>query len=534
MESPSNLQRYGVVSLSTAAGSVVWIVGATVFFRSDAKETSLLMVTALVAFLSAMIGVSWLLRDLRPDETVLEDFKRELEKDSLTDLPNQRTLHTELENSIKAAKRAKSTLGVLFIDVDRFKNINDSMGHDAGDELLQRISQRIAGSVRSTDVVARFGGDEFVVLCPDLLNESSVVDLAKQLLRSFDETFPVRETSQKVSASIGITTFDEDDSRTGPELLRDADLAMFTAKRAKTRYALFTEQHRVEVLARQEIEQDLVQAVKEREFNVVYQPLVNLDTGLLYGFEALVRWNHPTKGQIMPGDFLSVAEECGLIGEIGSFVMREACAQAAVWNHLNPQAESIRMGVNLAEQQLLDRDLPSRVTDLLKWAGLKPEQLVLEITEDVMVEHLGGLDTLRELGDLGVGLAIDDFGTGQSSLSYLKQFDMVSTLKVDQSFVRGLESGNADSAIVQAVVSMSDALQLKVVVEGVETHEQCRILQEMGVHVMQGYLFSAPVNPPDGDPAAWFETTLIGSGQGRSRSLRAIDVSSNLLADRWV
>lgn len=475
-----------------------------------------------------MIGVAWLLRNLRPDETALEEYRHEVEHDPLTGLPNQKTLESMLETMIGATRRAKSTLGVLFIDVDRFKNINDSMGHKAGDELLAQMAERITGSVRSSDVVTRFGGDEFVVLCPDLLTERSVVDLARQILASFEPLFEVQGTSQRMSASIGVTTLDGTDQRTSQELLRDADLAMFTAKRGKSRYALFNEQHRLEVLERQEIEQDLVKAVEEKQFNVVYQPLVNLEDGSLYAFEALVRWTHPTKGQIMPGAFLPVAEEVGLIGEIGTFVLREACAQAAVWNHITPDATKIRMSVNLAEQQLLDQKLPERVAEILRWAGLKAEQLVLEITENIIVEHLDGLDPLRELRDLGVWLAVDDFGTGQSSLSYLKQFDMVSSLKIDQSFVKGLENGNADYAIVEAVVSMSEALGLKVIVEGVETESQMRLLKEMGVDVMQGYLFSSPIKPPDRDPAAWFSSTTQGNGS--KSAMRALDVSQRFLA----
>lgn len=520
--------RYGAVSLTTIAASVVWVFGSTVLLRTDGRTTLLLVCTALVTFFSAMIGVAWLLRNLRPDEVALEEYKHESEHDPLTGLPNIKALDPILEELIKSTKRSKSTLGVLFIDVDRLKYIHDSMGHKAGVDLLVQVAERIKLSLRSADVATRFTGYKFVVLCPDLLNERSVVDVARQILKSFERLFEVQGTSQRMSANIGLTTLDSTDERTGQELLRDADLAMFTARIENSRYALFNEQHRLDVLERQELEQDLNQAVEEGQFHVVYQPLVNLDDGTLYAFEALVRWNHPTKGQIMPGVFLSVAEEVGLIGEIGTFVMREACAQAAVWNHLSPEASKIRMSVNLAEQQLLDQKLAERVAETLTWAGLEAEQLVLEITENIIVEHLDGLDPLRELRNLGVSLAVDDFGTGQSSLSYLKQFDMVSTLKIDQSFVRDLEVGNADQAIVEAVISMSEALGLRVVVEGVETESQMRLLKEMGVDVMQGYLFSSPIKPPEGDPAEWFSMTIAGNGSKEAMS--ALDVSHRFLA----
>jgi EAL domain-containing protein (putative c-di-GMP-specific phosphodiesterase class I) len=236
---------------------------------------------------------------------------------------------------------------------------------------------------------------------------------------------------------------------------------------------------------------------------VYYQPIVDVADRSLYGFEALVRWDHPTRGFLGPGQFIPIAEEAGHMSRLGEFVLREACAQAAVWNHISPAAKKVKMSVNLAEQQLVDTGLPRRIADILAWAGMKPEQLVLEITEDVIVDHLDGLDSLRQIRALGVELSIDDFGTGQSSLGYVKQFDMVTNLKIDKRFVRDMRSGDADRAIIEAVVAMASALDMRVVAEGVEFEDQLEELKSLGVGLMQGYLFNTPVGPDLIDPASF-------------------------------
>jgi diguanylate cyclase (GGDEF)-like protein len=445
----------------------------------------------------------------------LDAARHDATHDPLTGLANRSELYRELEQSLAQARADQSVFGVLFLDLDRFKLINDSMGHDAGDELLKAVADRLRASTRSGDVVARLGGDEFVVICRGLLTEESVVTVAQQILRRFAEPVSLKGRDHPVSTSVGVAVADGMEERDPEGLVRDADAAMYVAKRNRSGFAVFDDAHRSYLTNRLDIERDLRRALDEEQLLVYYQPIVDVAADRLYGFEALVRWNHPQRGVLPPGQFLSVAEEARLMPEVGEFVLREACAQAAVWNHLCPEARTIRIGVNVAEQQLVDPELPSLISEILAWSGLHADQLVLEITEDVIVEHLGGLNVLRELHDLGVTLAIDDFGTGQSSLSYVKQFDMVSVLKIDQSFVRDMHIGAADLAIIDAVVAMSSALELRVVAEGVERVDQIGVLADLGIRLMQGFYFNAPLSPDDLlDPHSWFEHDTLSAPDG--------------------
>lgn len=424
--------------------------------------------------------------------------------DNLTGLKNRAELFRLLEESLEHSNRNNTVLGVLFLDLDRFKAINDSMGHDAGDELLRSVANRLRSSVRSTDIVARLGGDEFVVLCRDLISADSVEAAARQIQKQFKDPVDLNGRDHLVSTSIGVAIAGGNDDRDADELLRDADAAMYRAKRTRSGYAIFDEAHRLRVLNRLDIERELVEALDKGQLIVYYQPIVDTSSQSLYAFEALIRWNHPEQGIVGPGYFLDVAEEAGMMSDIGEMVLREACAQAAVWNHISPAARNVKMSVNLAEQQLIDSQFPRKVGEVLKWSGLDPQQLVLEITENVIVEHLAGLTSLRELENMGIYLAIDDFGTGQSGLSYIKQFDMVSTIKIDQAFVRDMRSGDADRAIIEAVVAMAGALDLRVVAEGVEFEDQKAQLNALGIDHMQGYLFNSPVSPESIDPKVWF------------------------------
>ncbi|MEZ5341835.1 MAG: EAL domain-containing protein [Acidimicrobiales bacterium] len=296
---------------------------------------------------------------------------------------------------------------------------------------------------------------------------------------------------------------------------------MYKAKRSRSGFAVFDEIQRQEVTNRLDTERDLTAALEASQFVVHYQPLVSVSKRGLYGFEALVRWQHPTRGLLGPAEFLAVAEETGMMGRIGEMVMREACAQAAVWNHLHPAARSVKMSVNIAEQQLLDGNFPNRVREILEWSGLDPAQLQLEIIEDVVIDHLAGLSVLREIRALGVSLAIDDFGTGQSSLSYVKQFDMVSSLKIDKSFVDDMDGASA--AVIEAVTTMSKAMNLQVIAEGVETTAQVQQLMGYGIDVMQGYLFSKPVSASQIDPAKWFAPQGSGLRTPAPSSVAAVD-----------
>ncbi len=494
----------GIVLGFGLATTLVAVV--VLFVVQDLTETELLYSAVIGVFgaLGGATGALWQNWAQRDNALQLVQTEHNARHDALTGLVNRPTMFAELNRSVEISRRDDTVLGVLFLDLDRFKVINDSMGHDAGDELLRIVSGRLQSCVRGSDVVSRFGGDEFVVIVRDLATDASVIAVAKQILKKFSEPVSLYGGAQVVTTSIGVAISRPDDVRRPEDLVRDADVAMYKAKQNRSGYAVFDEEQRLEVIDRLDIERDLVKGLDEEQFVVNYQPIVDTAARRLYGFEALVRWKHPSRGLIGPDTFLAVAEETGMMSRIGELVLREACAQAAVWNHLSDDARKIRMSVNVAEAQLLDANFPAIVAEALHWSGLDPTQLVLEIIEDVIVDHMEGLSTLREIRALGVGLAIDDFGTGQSSLSYVKEFDMVSTLKIDKSFVDEMESGQASVAIIEAIVAMAKALDLRVVAEGVENTEQLSRLSALGVDFMQGYLFNAPVAADVIDPHSWF------------------------------
>ncbi len=485
-------------------GASVWIVAMAVFFELSNAQLVIVGSTGIVGALSGALGAMWQAHRARETKEVLERAEHSAAHDALTGLTNRPAMLELLETSLIEAKQNDTVTGVLFLDLNRFKMINDSMGHEAGDELLRIVANRLTAAVRGTDIVARFGGDEFVVIARHLLNDRSVIAIVEQILRSFEKKVSLFGGSQVVGTSIGVAIARPEDERTGEELLRDADVAMYKAKRSRSGYAVFDDAQRQQVIDKLDIERDLTQAIEEQQLVVFYQPLVDVAERKLYGFEALVRWNHPIRGTISPGEFLPVAEETGMMARIGEMVLREAAAQAAVWNHLSPHAHHLKMSVNVAEQQLLDGDFPDLVAEVLAWSGLPASQLVLEITENVIVDHLDGLGVLDRLYDLGVSLAIDDFGTGQSSLSYVRQFDMVSTLKIDKTFVENMDAGESNRAIIEAIVAMSRSLNLRMIAEGVEHAHQVTQLSELGVSIMQGYLFNKPVSASGIDPAVWF------------------------------
>jgi diguanylate cyclase (GGDEF)-like protein len=483
---------------------VLWVAGLEYLYDLASASVVQLLTTGAMGAVGAALGtlvLSWAARGARDK---LDEVEHRAKHDPLTGLTNRAELFRELDESLMYASDNDMVLGVLFLDLDRFKSVNDSLGHEVGDELLCIVADRLRSTVRNTDVVARLGGDEFVVLCRGLLLGDSVIAMAKQILKRFREPISLNGKEHLVSTSIGVAIAPPGDDRLSDELVSDADAAMYQAKRTKSGFAVFDEAQRQLVRDRLDVERALNKAIEEGELAVYYQPIIDATTRRLYGFEALVRWHNPEQGLIPPGEFLAIAEEAGMMSKLGELVMREACAQLAVWNHEYPNARQVRIGVNLAEQQLIDNRLPATVSEILDWSGLDPHQLVLEITEDVIVDHLDGLNVLRGLRELGVALAIDDFGTGQSSLSYVKQFDMVSTIKIDQAFVREMHSANVDRAIIEAVVAMASALDLKIVAEGVEYPEQLDELLRLGVHLVQGYLFSPPIPAHELDPAVWF------------------------------
>ncbi len=412
--------------------------------------------------------------------------------DPLTGLPNRVLFVEFLTLALARARRRQSTSAVLFLDLDRFKIVNDSLGHDAGDELMQQLSTRLVAALRPGDTVARFGGDEFTVLCEDLsVNDArgQAIDVARRLLEVIEAPVELHGEDQHLSASIGIAIAGSGDS---PEtLLRDADAAMYRAKAAgKGRWELFDEEMRSSAQLRLETENSLHRALERNELRNFYQPIVDIGAAACAGAEALVRWQHPERGLVAPDAFIDLAEESGLIVPIGRWVLEEACRQLVEWRTAGQVSDSFTMAVNLSARQLAQPDLVQQVADALERTGAPAERIYLEITESVLMAETS-VDSMVALRALGVRLSIDDFGTGYSSLGYLRRFP-VDTVKVDRSFVDGLGTESEDSAIVAAVVSLGHTLGLSVVAEGVETERQLAELRALGCDRAQGFWFAPP------------------------------------------
>ena len=417
--------------------------------------------------------------------------------DALTGLPNRGLLLDRLAQALTRLGRHSSALAVLFCDLDRFKVVNDSLGHGAGDLLLVDVARRLEGVLRSGDTAARFGGDEFVILCEDISGAHQAIAVADRVSAALAAPFVLDEDEAYVRTSIGIAMAVSSDSR--PEaLLRDADAAMYRAKeRGGGVYEVFDDEMRARAVKRLETENALHRALERGEFVLHYQPQVGLGTGALAGMEALVRWQHPDRGLVGPGDFIESAEETGLIVEIGEWVLREACEQLARWSAVGRSGPPLRMSVNLSARQCGHPDLVGLVRSTLAQTGVDPGTLCLEITETaVMTDMEASVGVLDQLSALGVNLAIDDFGTGWSSLRALQRFP-VDEVKIDKSFVDGVAIDPQEAAIVAAVISLSHALGLRTVAEGVESVVQVDRLRTLGCDVAQGYFFWRPTAPAD-------------------------------------
>ncbi len=412
--------------------------------------------------------------------------------DPLTGLPNRALLIDRLDGALARARRHGRRVAVLFLDLDHFKVVNDSLGHSLGDHLLIAISDRLALALRPGDTVARFGGDEFVVLCEDVLDQADAVAVAERVDRAISGRFIVDETEVFVGVSIGIAC--PDDVDVDPEtLIRDADAAMYRAKdRGRARWELFDNAMRASAVDRLDIETALRRALERHELRVYYQPIIELTTGAIDGIEALLRWEHPERGLLNPDDFITVAEETGLIVPIGAWVLDQACRQVQRWQASVPQLPPLRVSVNLSGRQLGHTNLVSDVSSVLAETGIDPGLVELEITESVLMDDVDmSQETLSQLHSLGVKLVVDDFGTGYSSLSYLRRFP-VDILKVDRSFIEELDEDNGDSAIVTAIITLAHTLGLSAVAEGVETAGQLARLRELGCDRAQGFHMARP------------------------------------------
>ena len=445
-------------------------------------------------------------QDITGRRRIEEQLAHQAVHDALTGLPNRLLAAERLEQALARSSRTGSEVAVLFVDLDRFKLVNDSRGHAAGDELLVTVAERLRRVVRGSDVVARFGGDEFVVVCEDRTAAFEASRVAHRITEALRDPFVVDGQEVFLSASVGIAVSEGAGS---PEtLLRDADAAMYRAKeKGRSRSEFFDATMRTAAIEHLETQSALHRAIERDELRVLYQPVVDVASGAVTGVEALVRWDHPQFGLVPPASFIPLAEETGLIVPIGAWVLGEATAQLARWRQ-QPWGGSLTVNVNLSARQLRQPDLVPALMAALLRSGLEPGRLCLELTETTFMEDAGNhRETLTAIQELGVGLAIDDFGTGYSSLTYLKRFP-VSVLKVDQAFVRGLGEDASDTAIVKSVIDLAHALGLVVVAEGVETSEQVEHLRELGCDLAQGYFFARP------EPAADFERRLDADAIG--------------------
>jgi diguanylate cyclase (GGDEF)-like protein len=412
--------------------------------------------------------------------------------DPLTGLANRALLMERLAQALARTERRPSSVAVLFLDIDRFKTINDNFGHEVGDSVLACIGDRLRKALRPEDMASRFGGDEFVVLCEDLEDDRHVVTIAERIGRSISEPISLEVGEVVVTTSIGIAAARGIGDR--PEvLLRDADAAVYRAKeRGRDRFEFFDQRMRARLLGRSRRESELRHAIDAGELRLYYQPLVVVDDLRVGRVEALVRWEHPRLGLLLPREFIPVAEETGFIVDLGSWVLREACCQTVRWEHASPDQRSISIAVNVSPRQLDHPDFEDTVWQVLEETGVEPNNLWFEITETAFMDPARPvLEMLGRLRERGIHLAIDDFGTGFSSLSHLRQF-RIDELKVDQTFVQGLERDAEDSSIVAAVVNLAHNLGLSAVAEGVETAEQSRRVQLVGCDLAQGFYFAAP------------------------------------------
>ncbi len=412
--------------------------------------------------------------------------------DALTDLPNRILLQDRLGQAIETARRNQNTqLGVLYLDLDRFKHINDSLGHSVGDQLLKSVAKRLVACVRQSDTVSRQGGDEFVVLLSEVEHAEDAAQAAQKILEALARPHPIDGHDLHVSVSIGISVYPADGVE-ADTLLRCADTAMYHAKESgRNNFKFFEQDMNTRAVERQSIESSLRLALERQEFVLHYQPKIVLGSGAIVGVEALIRWQHPERGLLHPMEFVAIAEDSGLIGPIGRWVLREACQQAQAW--LDAGLPPITVAVNMSAIEFRAEDFLQNLRATLDETGLEPRYLEIELTESVLVRDTGSAETvLHAIADLGVKLAIDDFGTGYSSLSYLKRFP-INTLKIDQSFVTHMTSNADDASIVNAVISMGKSLRQRVIAEGVETPEQHASLLALHCDEGQGYYFGRPV-----------------------------------------
>jgi diguanylate cyclase (GGDEF)-like protein/PAS domain S-box-containing protein len=450
-------------------------------------------------------------RDITDRRTLEEQLRYQAFHDSLSGLPNRALFMDRLDHALTRARRDQSAVAVLFLDLDDFKSVNDSLGHPAGDELLVAVGERLRGTLRDADTAARMGGDEFAILLEDAEDTDASVHIAERILEALRTPFAIQAKDVHVHGSIGIALYG-DSEQTAEEMLRHADVAMYAAKnQGKDRLMVFQPDVHLVTIDRHQLKADMHLALEKGEFALLYQPVVELASTRVVGVEALVRWHHPRRGVVAPADFIPLAEESGLIVALGRWVLDEACRQAQAWR---TAGLSLTMSVNLSSRQIDDAGLTEDVARALRESGLEPAALTLEITESVLLRDLSVVMTrLGALKALGVRLAIDDFGTGYSSLSYLRSLP-VDVLKIDRSFIAEVDSGSAERALVRSIVSLAQILGLETVAEGIEEQKQLIVLRSFGADFGQGFLFAQPLEARSVPEAI---STRIGGATTRRR-----------------
>jgi diguanylate cyclase (GGDEF)-like protein len=487
------------VSLTSAEFSQFIVIEdnkvGTIFLRANLRQLYIHLlwyIATSILVIIFIIGVSALL--LRRLQRVIVHAEERMGflayYDTITSLPNRHAFNERFSAMVQEGHVQGHKLALLFLDLDDFKVVNDTLGHSVGDMLLKGVAERLLTCVRQGDAIFRVGGDEFAMILTDDGAMDAAATVAEKFIRALMTPFNITGRNLYVGASIGISTYPQD-GQDMSTLLRNADAAMYSAKgRGKNNYQLFSGEMHEKTMHRLAMEGDLRLALEREEFELHYQPIVELNTGRFVAAEALLRWRHPQKGIINPQDFIPLTEETGLIVPIGEWILRRACLDAQIWQTI---IKGMQVSVNLSGRQFQDEPLIATITGILKETGLNSKLLVLEITESVLMKHADAtISSLRQLKEMGISLSIDDFGTGYSSMTYLKKFP-VAKLKIDQSFIRDIPDDNDDVAIVLATINMAHGLKLELIAEGVETHEQAEFLYRNGCDLGQGYLFSKPL-----------------------------------------
>jgi len=496
--------------LALAENKTVGMAAGVVLVRRDGSELGIEDSAAPIHDRGGkVIGAVLVFHDVTASREVMEKMAHLAHYDSLTDLPNRPLLNERLAQAIALARRQRRRAAVLFLDMDRFKHVNDSLGHAMGDKLLLSVAGRLLACVRVSDTVSRQGGDEFIVLLPDIDRPQDAGHFAAKILGALALPHRIDGEELRVTISIGIALY-PDDGQDVDTVIKSADTAMYHAKEnGRNNYQFFAQDMNTRVVERLSIESRLRGALERGEFSLHYQPKINLESGALIGTEALIRWRHPVRGTILPEQFIPIAEECGLIIPIGDWVLREACRQAKVW--IDAGLEAVPVAVNISAVQLRHKDFLEGVRGILTDTGLEPQLLELELTESVLMQDAESTGrTLQALKAMGVQLAVDDFGTGYSSLSYLTQFP-IDTLKIDQSFVHKMLLNTSDASMISTVISMGKNLNQRVIAEGVETKQQLRFLQARECNEGQGYYFSHPLHADDFEKYVKARPSLIPS-----------------------